>query len=338
MNRGSNPCRGAKFQIGHFSCRSSLHPLRQPHAQVPICQMVGYSAVSTPAFQTQFESRIQESPFFPWFLPLEQVVPHGGPTATTGRLLQCRSGWRSGASRRRAAGGPAQCATRPTCCRRKSCRSGSSSLSRYMASMRIADHGAGAVIDLSFLPGGRQDDGAGLRSSGAAEFADIAFDALVGAGEAAAVHKVLPNPHGVAALGEARLRSARETEGRRWRTGFATVGVARGRWSPRRPRWPDCGSSRWSPRLRWPVLAWKARQSRWSPLWPVLTGGMPAPSSRWAHRDAGGSQISGSGFPANAGFLLDPAQGPAELAQRNHLLLLFFAQDIAHVDGAYRPA
>jgi hypothetical protein len=30
----------------------------------------------------------------------------------------------------------------------------------------------------------------------------VAFDALVGAGEAAAVHQVLPDPHGVAALGE----------------------------------------------------------------------------------------------------------------------------------------
>jgi hypothetical protein len=36
-------------------------------------------------------------------------------------------------------------------------------------------------------------------------------------------------------------------------------------------------------------------------------------------------------------FLLDTAQGPAELAERNHLLLLLFAQNIAHVDGAYRP-
>ena len=36
--------------------------------------------------------------------------------------------------------------------------------------------------------------------------------------------------------------------------------------------------------------------------------------------------------------LLDAPQGPSELPQRDDLLFLFFAQDIAHADGGYRPS
>lgn len=36
----------------------------------------------------------------------------------------------------------------------------------------------------------------------------------------------------------------------------------------------------------------------------------------------------------NSGFVLDAPQRPAELTQRNDLILLFFAQDIAHIHGA----
>ena len=53
---------------------------------------------------------------------------------------------------------------------------------------------------------------------------------------------------------------------------------------------------------------------------------------------AGGSQICGGNFPANACFLFDPAQALAKLAERDHLLLASLHQDIARVDGAYRSA
>ena len=41
------------------------------------------------------------------------------------------------------------------------------------------------------------------------------------------------------------------------------------------------------------------------------------------------------GLPPDAGFLLNSTQRPAELPERDHLFLLLFAQDIAHVDGGY---
>jgi hypothetical protein len=49
---------------------------------------------------------------------------------------------------------------------------------------------------------------------------------------------------------------------------------------------------------------------------------------RRAHGDTGGLQISGGGLPANACFLLNAAQRPAELPQRDYLFLFVFAQDI----------
>src|SRR5258708_20767920 len=48
----------------------------------------------------------------------------------------------------------------------------------------------------------------------------------------------------------------------------------------------------------------------------------------------------GRGLRANAGSSLNPTERPAELAERDDLFLLFFVQDIAHVDGGYssRPS
>jgi len=45
--------------------------------------------------------------------------------------------------------------------------------------------------------------------------------------------------------------------------------------------------------------------------------------------------ISGCGLPANPGGLFNPTKRPAKLAQRDDLLLLFFAQDIAQGDRGY---
>jgi hypothetical protein len=43
----------------------------------------------------------------------------------------------------------------------------------------------------------------------------------------------------------------------------------------------------------------------------------------------------GCSFPADAGRLFNPTERRAELAERDDLLFLFFAQDIAQVDGGY---
>ena len=71
-----------------------------------------------------------------------------------------------------------------------------------LAAVRVAHHRAGAVIDLSFFTGCGLDHCAGFRRLLAAKLADEAPDALVAGGEAAGVHQILPDRHGVAAMGE----------------------------------------------------------------------------------------------------------------------------------------
>ena len=80
-------------------------------------------------------------------------------------------------------------------------------------------------------------------------------------------------------------------------------------------------------------------QGRWPPLWPVLPPWPDSGPIRPARRTAipGRLQVPAGRFPPDARGLLNPPQRPAQPAQGNHLLFLFFAQDIAHVDGAYSP-
>ena len=66
-------------------------------------------------------------------------------------------------------------------------------------------------------------------------------------------------------------------------------------------------------------------------------GRIPAPPARRPDRNPRRLQVPGSRFPPDACGLLNPPQRPAQPAQGNYLLFLFFAQDIAHVDGAYSP-
>ena len=68
-----------------------------------------------------------------------------------------------------------------------------------LAGVRIAHHGAGAVVDLSFFAGRGFDHHAGFRRRRSAQLAHEALDALIAAGETVAVHQVLPDRHGVAA-------------------------------------------------------------------------------------------------------------------------------------------
>src|SRR6266852_751914 len=60
-----------------------------------------------------------------------------------------------------------------------------------------------------------------------------------------------------------------------------------------------------------------------------------APTTRWPERDSGRFEVSAGRFPADTGGSLNSPQRPAEPAQGNHLLFLFVAQDIAHIDGGY---
>jgi hypothetical protein len=62
------------------------------------------------------------------------------------------------------------------------------------------------------------------------------------------------------------------------------------------------------------------------------------PRAKMHGADPGRLQISGGGFAADAGFSFDAPQRPSQPPQRDDLVLLFFNQDVAHIDGAYPPS
>src|SRR5664279_735109 len=89
-----------------------------------------------------------------------------------------------------------------------------------LAAVRIADHGAGAVINLGFLTDRSFDHSASFLGRTADQLAHEALDALIAAGEAAGVDQILPDGHGVAAAGEPQFDGVamhRTRAGRRWR-------------------------------------------------------------------------------------------------------------------------
>jgi len=61
---------------------------------------------------------------------------------------------------------------------------------------------------------------------------------------------------------------------------------------------------------------------------------LAAPTTRRSHGDARRSQIPRRRFAPNVRGLLDTPQRPPQLPQRDNLLFLLFAQDIAHVTEA----
>lgn len=79
-----------------------------------------------------------------------------------------------------------------------------------LAGGRIADQRAGAVVDLSFLAGRSNNDGAGVGCVRAGVPAHEAFDALVAAGETVIVDQVLPDGLGIPAAGEGFLDDVAE--------------------------------------------------------------------------------------------------------------------------------
>ena len=183
----------------------------------------------------------------------------------------------------------------------------------------IAHHRTAAVVDLCFLGWWRNDDRTGGLCRLPAQPADEAFDAGVAPSEPVAVHQVLVDGLGVSSFAQ---RQFDEVEG-------GLAGTARGA-APGQRDWRRVGGH------RWPVLAeFGLRAGR-------QVGGHPigrfcrCPSSPTAGSSNGNSgcfEVGSRGFPANACFVLDAPQRPAQPPQRDDLLSLLFAQDIAHVDG-----
>src|ERR1039458_5637114 len=62
-----------------------------------------------------------------------------------------------------------------------------------LTAVRVADHGAGAVVDLGLFAGRGLDHRAGFWRLVRVKLGDEAPDALVAGGEAAGVHQILPD-------------------------------------------------------------------------------------------------------------------------------------------------
>jgi hypothetical protein len=71
-----------------------------------------------------------------------------------------------------------------------------------LARLRVADHRPGAIINLRFFTRGRLNHHARFRRGRSAHLPHEPFYAGVFFGEAVAVHQILPNGHGVPALGQ----------------------------------------------------------------------------------------------------------------------------------------
>jgi len=76
-------------------------------------------------------------------------------------------------------------------------------------------------------------------------------------------------------------------------------------------------------------------RSRWT-LYGRFCG-IPSPPNRWTHHDPRRPEIRSGGFAANMGRSLDTPQLPPQPSQRDDLLFLFFAQDIARVTERNSP-
>ena len=160
------------------------------------------------------------------------------------------------------------------------------SCASIFAGLRIADHRAGAVIDLGFFSGRGDDHRARLRCLVSAELANEALDGLIAAAEPTLGHQVLPDRHGIATLAQTQFdrltERFAETGGRERACGgfsFSSRSTPRQtRWSPHWPvlqfllllflRWKvGFGVAVGVGVTCWPVLP---RPTRWSPRWPVL--------------------------------------------------------------------
>jgi hypothetical protein len=65
---------------------------------------------------------------------------------------------------------------------------------------------------------------------------------------------------------------------------------------------------------------------------------IPTPPTRWTHPDSRSPEICSGGFAADVRRSLNAPQRPSQPSQRDDLLFLFFAQDIAHVKERNLPA
>jgi len=91
------------------------------------------------------------------------------------------------------------------------------------------------------------------------------------------------------------------------------------------------------PAARWCMGCWRtgppAGQSRGGHLGARFCRGLPPRPARRPGLDSGRAQATGRRLTAHTGSQLDAPERPAQPPQGDDLLLLFFSQDIAHLDG-----
>ena len=173
------------------------------------------------------------------------------------------------------------------------------------AGLRVADHRAGAVVDLKFFAGGGFDYHARFRRAFSTELADESLDGLISAGEAVDIHQILPDCFGIAASGEAHFDGLL--------VGFAGAdrkATIRFRFCFRRGP-----ADRFFANLGG-HLGFTGRFCRRG------VGGHPAgqtgrfcpdpAAARWPQCDPGLLHIRGDRFSANTGFPFNPPQRPSQ--------------------------
>ena len=127
------------------------------------------------------------------------IVDVGNEHAFASDCRARRRAWRRPAGERLVRATRPRCAnwsgsvSRRTDLRLKPSVSTNSRVRRYLPVLRVAHHGAGAVIDLRLLAGRGDDDDASFRRLRSAPLAHEALHALVAAGEAVLGDQVLPD-------------------------------------------------------------------------------------------------------------------------------------------------
>ena len=171
-----------------------------------------------------------------------------------------------------------------------------------LARLRVAHHGAGAVVDLFFLTRGRLNHRTSFRRDRYLKLAHEALYALVARAEAMAIDQVLPDRYGVAAMREAQLDC------------FLECGEEASRRLDDRRRFRNLYQLRLCAKVGNHLIGRVCRRA-------------PSPPARWSHRDAGSSQIARHRLPANVDRRFNAPQRPSQQPQRDHLLFLFLTQD-----------
>ncbi len=223
------------------------------------------------------------------------------------------------------------------------------SCASIFAGLRIADHRAGAVIDLGLFSWRGKDYRTRLQGRVSAKLANETFDRLIATAKPTLGHQILPDRHGIAIAAQTQFdripERFAETGGqstlRLFRSRVAQLHAKPGGHLILIGRFCGfcfCFSLR---RKVFGVGVGVGVGVDVGRFCRVRPGGhlvgrfcrrSPSPHPRRTHSDPGRFQVGTGGLPTHPGLLLDAPQGPSESSQGYNLLFFRFAQDVAHTD------